>query len=69
MKAKIERFDPDSRVLTTTEASEYLGVAPSTMRRWARQLTITHYVLPGNHYRFRLKDLDAFAERNRRVEA
>jgi excisionase family DNA binding protein len=69
MKAKIERFDPDSRVLTTTEASEYLGVAPSTMRRWARQLTITHYVLPGNHYRFRLKDLDAFAERNRRVQA
>ncbi len=69
MKAKIERFEPDSRVLTTTEASEYLGVAPSTMRRWARQLTITHYVLPGNHYRFRLKDLDAFAEKNRRVEA
>jgi len=69
MKAKVERFDPDSRVLTTTEASEYLGVAPSTMRRWARDLTITHYVLPGNHYRFRLKDLDAFAERNRRVEA
>jgi len=69
MKAKVDRFDPDSRVLTTTEASEYLGVAPSTMRRWARDLTITHYVLPGNHYRFRLKDLDAFAERNRRVEA
>ena len=59
----------ESRVLTTSEASEYLGIAPTTLRAWARELKITHYVLPGNHYRFRLQDLDAFAEKNRRVEA
>ena len=69
MKAKERALPEGSEVLTCTEASEYLGVAPSTLRRWARDLTITHYVLPGNHYRFRLGDLDAFAEKNRRVQA
>ena len=69
MKATVRQVPEGSEVLTCTEASEYLGVAPSTLRRWARDLTITHYVLPGNHYRFKLRDLDAFAEKNRRVEA
>ena len=69
MKAKGRAFPEGSEVLTCTEASEYLGVAPSTLRRWAGDRLITHYVLPGNHYRFKLRDLDVFAESNRREQA
>jgi excisionase family DNA binding protein len=65
MKKKTH-FTEESRVLTCTEAAEYLGVAPSTLRRWARDMAVTHYLLPGNHYRFKIKDLDAFAAKNRR---
>jgi excisionase family DNA binding protein len=44
--------------LSLSEASELLGVHPSTLRRWADAGTIPYTRTPGGHRRFRRADLE-----------
>jgi len=46
--------------LSLTEASELLGVHPTTLRRWADANEIPHFRTPGGHRRFRPADLAAW---------
>jgi excisionase family DNA binding protein len=48
--------------LSLTEASESLGVHPTTLRRWADSGSIPCFRTPGGHRRFRNADLDAWTE-------
>ena len=53
--AKISEF------LTVGEASEYLGVSPTSLRRWDRAGTLKARRHPASRYRLYLKsDLDKF---------
>ena len=46
--------------LRNSEAAEYLGVSPNTLRNWERAGKIEAHRHPVNHYRlFRQQDLDA----------
>jgi excisionase family DNA binding protein len=46
--------------MTTEQAAEYLGVAPTTLRDWARAGTIPSHRLPGSSlYRYHPDELDA----------
>lgn len=45
--------------LLVTEAAEFLGVSPNTIRNWGRDGKITEYRHPVNNYRlFKRKDLE-----------
>ena len=46
--------------LSLADASERLGVHPSTLRRWADGGEIPHFRTPGGHRRFRESDLAAW---------
>ena len=46
-------------LLTASEASEYLHVAPVTLRRWEQAGVITPLRTNGGHRRYRPEDLDA----------
>lgn len=46
--------------LTLGEAARYLGVAQSTVRKWADMGRIETFKTPGGHRRFRREDLDEF---------
>lgn len=48
--------------LSLSEASDLLGVHPSTMRRWADAGEISCFRTPGGHRRFRAADLEACLE-------
>jgi putative resolvase len=48
----------DQQWLTLGEAARYLGVAQSTIRRWADEGRVRAFYTPGRHRRFRLADLD-----------
>ena len=51
--AKLDSF------LTVTEAAEYLGVSPNTIRNWGRDGKIKEHRHPINNYRlFKHVDLD-----------
>jgi excisionase family DNA binding protein len=58
------RTKPGSEVapewLTLGEAARYLGVAQSTVRKWADQGRLETFKTPGGHRRFRREDLDRF---------
>jgi len=46
--------------LRISEAAEYLGVSPNTLRNWERAGKIVAHRHPVNHYRlFKREDLDA----------
>lgn len=48
-----------SEYLTITDAAEYLGVSPNTLRNWGRDEKIPMHRNPINGYRlFRKSDLD-----------
>lgn len=50
--------------LRISEAAEYLGVSPNTLRNWERSGKIEAHRHPVNHYRlFRQQDLDALLGR------
>lgn len=44
--------------LSPTEAAEYVGVHPQTIKRWVRQGKVQAFRTPGGWYRFRREDLD-----------
>jgi excisionase family DNA binding protein len=46
--------------LSLAEASERLGIHPTTLRRWADAGSIPHLRTPGGHRRFRSADLTAW---------
>jgi excisionase family DNA binding protein len=48
--------------LSTTEASDRLGVHPTTLRRWVDAGNIPCFRTPGGHRRFRAADLAAWME-------
>jgi excisionase family DNA binding protein len=48
--------------LSLTEASELLGVHPTTLRRWADSGSIPCFRTPGGHRRFRTGDLAAWMQ-------
>jgi excisionase family DNA binding protein len=55
----------DVQWLTLGQAATYLGVADSTVRKWAVEGRLTAYTTPGGHRRFRIADLDSFLEESR----
>ena len=50
--------------LTLGQASTYLGVAQSTMRKWSDLGRVPTFYTPGGHRRYRRRDLDAFLDRS-----
>lgn len=52
--------------MTLSEASNLLGVHPTTLRRWADQREVPCFRTPGGHRRFREEDLRAFLDARRR---
>jgi excisionase family DNA binding protein len=52
----------DKQWLSSTEASELLGVHQTTLRRWADAGSIPCFRTPGGHRRFRVSDLEAWME-------
>ena len=48
--------------LTLGEAARYLGVAQSTVRKWADMGRVETFKTPGGHRRFRREDLDRFMQ-------
>lgn len=53
-----------SDYLTITDAAEYLGVSPNTLRNWGRDGKVQMHRNPVNGYRlFRQADLDALLKR------
>lgn len=51
--------------LTLTEASDFLGVHPITLRSWADAGLVRAFRTPGRHRRFRRAELLAFMEQQR----
>lgn len=49
-------------------ASEFLGVHPTTLRRWADAGDLPVLLTPGGHRRFALGDLERFADDRRRLK-
>jgi excisionase family DNA binding protein len=54
----------DSEWLTLGQAARFLGVAQSTIRKWADQARVPAFYTPGRHRRFRRADLEAFLGRS-----
>jgi excisionase family DNA binding protein len=52
----------DVQWFTLGQAASYLGVADSTVRKWAVDGRLPAFSTPGGHRRFRLADLEAFLE-------
>jgi excisionase family DNA binding protein len=46
------------KIFSISEAAEYLGVSPLTLRNWEAQAKIRVFRTPGGHRRFRKSDLD-----------
>lgn len=50
-----------TKLLKTNEAAHYLGVSRSSLTNWIRQGKLKGGATPGGHYRFTVRELDAFA--------
>ncbi len=55
--------------LTTSEASQFLGVSANTIRLWANAGVLKSYRTAGNHRRFHRSDLLAYMTRGSSGEA
>ncbi len=51
--------------LSIDEACRALGIHPATLRRWANQGSISTFVTPGGHRRFRRVDVERFEQERR----
>lgn len=49
------------QLISLIEAAEYLGIEPSTLRKWVQKKQILFYRI-GIHPKFKLADLDKFIE-------
>lgn len=70
LTALVERLSkpPKHLRLTPTEAAEYLGIKPRTLKKWRHERRIPYYRLGHVSCVLDVRDLDAFLAR-RRVEA
>ena len=50
-----------SKLISSKEARERLGVSPATIRRWARTGKIRAIRTPGGHFRFDSATIEALA--------
>jgi len=57
-KAKLPRW------MTIGEASQFLGVSPSTLRAWAQSGKLRAYRTVGNHRRFKTEDMVDFLKKS-----
>jgi len=55
----------DPEWLTLGQAAKFLGVAQSTMRKWADKEIVPCIKTPGDHRRFLKSDLESFLDRSR----
>ncbi|MGI5836874.1 MAG: helix-turn-helix domain-containing protein [Chloroflexota bacterium] len=55
--------------LSLEQASERLGVHPTTLRRWADRGAINLFLTPGGHRRFRVADIERFERERSRNRA
>jgi len=63
MPEALDRARPtDEGWLTVDGASRFLGVHPTTLRRWVAEGALPCFVTPGGHRRFRLIDLERFGQ-------
>lgn len=53
------------RWMTTSEVAQLLEMSESTVRRWARQKKLPHFLSPGGHYRFDEDEVRRFVEARR----
>lgn len=61
--AKLRKFIPTERLLTTNEAAAYLKVQPQTLRDWcAGGLPKLPFIQLGTERRFRLSELEHYLE-------
>jgi excisionase family DNA binding protein len=51
--------------LTLGQAAKFLGIAQSTLRKWADREIVPCIKTPGEHRRFLRRDLELFLERSR----
>ncbi len=54
------------KIFLISEAAEYLGVTPLTLRNWDKQAKIRAFRTPGGHRRFRKSDLDVISGDNKK---
>jgi len=54
--------DRSEYTITTTEVSRRLRVSDDTIKRACARGEIAYVLTPGGHYRFRLADIEAWAE-------
>jgi putative resolvase len=47
------------RMLTVGQAADYIGVSPSSIRKWSDRGLVQAYRTPGGDRRFSIDDLDA----------
>ena len=58
-----------SDYLRVSEAAEYLGISPNTLRNWERAGKIVAHRHPMNHYRlFKREELDALLDQVRQMD-
>ncbi len=58
-------LEMDSQWLTLSQASQLLGVHPTTLREWVNARIIPSFRTPGGHRRFDLRDLQEFLQRRK----
>ncbi len=54
----------DSRLLTTPEVAQYLGIPVATLYQWRTRGIAPRAVRVGKYLRFRRADVDAWVERH-----
>ncbi len=52
------------KIFPISEAAEYLGVFPLTLRNWEKKKLIKSFRTPGGHRRFKKSELDKIMEIN-----
>lgn len=53
------------RLLTSTEAADYLGTSPTSIKRWADEGVLHCVKTAGKHRRFEIEELDRFARQQK----
>lgn len=57
--------DPNRQWLTTADLARMLEMSEATIRRWARQHKLPHFLSPGGQYRFDAQEIQRLIEQRR----
>jgi excisionase family DNA binding protein len=57
--------DVNRQWLTTADLAQMLEMSESTIRRWARQRKLPHFLSPGGQYRFDADEIQSLIEQRR----